>query len=84
MVREAPPPGHTWQEKAMLSQNDISQRLVVPLGAWGVVSDVFILLLPISGVLRLQLSPKKRCALIMVFMTGVGYVNALLLVFNDI
>ena len=53
------------------------------LGVCGVVSDVFILLLPISGVLRLQLSSKKRFALILVFMTGLGYGNAILPIFDD-
>lgn len=72
LIEGAPSPGHTWRETSFASHNSIGQRLSVPLAAWGVVSDVFILLLPISGVLRLQLSPKKRFALLMVFMTGIG------------
>ena len=83
LVEDAPRPGQSWIESATTFQNRTSQRLSVPLGAWGVVSDIFILLLPISGVLRLQLSSKKRFALIMVFMTGLGYGNAILSMFDD-
>ena len=83
MVGDVPRPGQSWIESATESPDGASKRLSVPLGAWGVVSDVFILLLPISGVLRLQLSPKKRFALIMVFMTGLGYGNAISSIFDD-
>ena len=83
LVEDAPPPGRTWLENATKTQNDVSRKLSVPLGACAVVSDVYILLLPISGVLQLQLSSKKRFAIIMVFMTGVGYGTAFLLKFED-
>ena len=83
VVGDVPRPGQSWIESATESPDGASKRLSVPLGAWGVVSDVFILLLPISGVLRLQLSPKKRFALIMVFMTGLGYGNAISSIFDD-
>ena len=72
LIGAAPRPGGTWQEAASASHFSIGQKLSVPLAAFGLVSDVFILLLPISGVLRLQLSPKKKFALLMVFMTGTG------------
>lgn len=61
----------------------MSLRLSIPLAAWAIISDVFILLLPIPGVLRLQLSPKKRFGLLMVFMTGFGYGTAVLPIFDD-
>ena len=61
----------------------MSLRLSIPLAAWAIISDVFILLLPISGVLRLQLSPKKKFGLLMMFMTGFEYENAVLSIFDD-
>ena len=82
VVDGAPPPGRTWFEHATENSNDISLRLSVPLAVCAVMSDVYVLLLPISGVLRLQLSSKKRFALIMVFMTGVGYGHAVLSTFD--
>ena len=72
LISAAPRPGGTWQEASLASQERFSQKFSVPRAAFGLVSDVFILLLPISGVLRLQLSLKKKLALVMVFMTGTG------------
>jgi len=72
MIGATPRAGQTWLESSQTSRNSTGKTLSVPLAAWALVSDVFILLLPISGVLRLQLSPKKRFALLMVFMTGIG------------
>lgn len=72
LVEGAPPLGHAWLETSLASHNSIGLRLLVPLAAWAVVSDVFILLIPISGVLRLQLSQKKKFGLVLVFMTGIG------------
>ena len=75
MIEGAPPPGQTWHDTSEVSRLLIGQKLTVPLAAWSLASDVFLLLLPISGVLRLQLSQKKKYALLMVFMTGLGYGN---------
>ncbi len=72
MISATPRAGQTWLESSQTARNETGIRLSVPLAAWAMVSDVFILLLPISGVLRLQLSPKKKLALSMVFMTGIG------------
>ena len=72
LITAVPRAGGSWQAASLASRNGISQKLLLPLGAFGLVSDVFILLLPISGVMRLQLSPKKKLALVMVFMTGTG------------
>ena len=77
IIGDAPSPGHSWLANAMASHNTMSTRLSKPLAAWAIASDVFILLLPISGVLRLQLSPKRRFGLLMVFMTGLGYGDAI-------
>ncbi|KAL8784502.1 MAG: hypothetical protein Q9213_003939 [Squamulea squamosa] len=72
IISDSPAPGQTWLEKAGASGNNGGIRLAIPLSAWSLVSDFYILLLPISGVLRLQLSPRRRLALLMVFMTGIG------------
>lgn len=68
VVEASPRAGQTWLE----TDRNACITLSIPSAAWTLVSDLFILLLPISGVLRLQLSPKKRVALLMVFMTGIG------------
>lgn len=71
LIQITPRPGQSWLEPSLIS-NDTKMPLSVPLAAWALVSDVYILVLPISGVLRLQLSPKKKLALSAVFMAGFG------------
>ena len=83
VIGDAPSPGHTWLGNVTGSHDSMGIRLAIPLAAWAIISDVFILLLPISGVLRLQLSPRKRFGLLMVFMTGVGYGTAISSIFDD-
>lgn len=83
VIDDAPQSGRTWFENVTRSQNRVSRRLSVPLGTCAVLSGVYILLLPISGVQQLQLSSRKRFAVIMVFMTGVGYGSAMLSTFDD-
>ena len=71
-VGAIPPAGSSWVEHAPKSHNNIDEKLSVPLGVVTLVSDVYILILPISGVLRLALSWKKKFGLSMLFMAGVG------------
>ena len=77
LITDTPRPGQTWFEKAQEIQERGSSggvRITMPLGTWGLVTDIYILLLPICGVARLQLSRKKSIALLTVFMTGIGSV----------
>lgn len=77
LISDTPRPGQTWLEKAQESEERGTSggvRIAMPLAVWGLVTDIYILLLPISGVARLQLSHKKRIALLTVFMTGIGSV----------
>jgi len=72
LVGAAPPPGRTWLEAYTTSHSNIGKKLSVPLAAWALVSDVYIIVLPITGVLRLQLSRQKKLSLSMCFMAGIG------------
>ncbi|CAD6593000.1 MAG: hypothetical protein ASARMPREDX12_006648 [Alectoria sarmentosa] len=72
LIGATPRAGQTWLESTGSWHYEIGVKISIPLAAWSLVSDVFILLLPISGVLRLQLSLKKRLVLLAVFMTGFG------------
>ena len=71
-VGAIPPPGRSWLETYETSRDSIGKRLSVPLAILALVSDVYILILPISGVLRLQLSRKRKFGLSMLFMAGMG------------
>ena len=73
-------PGTTWVES--LINCLFCKKIGVPLVAFSLVSDVYILILPIFGVARLQLRARQKFGVIMVFMSGLGYVHHILLVFN--
>jgi hypothetical protein len=45
-------------------------ELILPIAIVGLVMDVIILVLPIIAVARLQASPKKKFAAMLVFLTG--------------
>ncbi|KAL8848363.1 MAG: hypothetical protein Q9221_006612 [Calogaya cf. arnoldii] len=53
----------------------ICQKVGRSQAIFAVVSNVYILVLSIAGTLRLQLHPKKKFGLILVFMTGSGQVS---------
>ncbi|KAL8871899.1 MAG: hypothetical protein Q9174_002368 [Haloplaca sp. 1 TL-2023] len=72
IIEDSPRPGQSWLDKSIADPNSGAIRLAIPLSAWALVTDVYILLLPIMGVLRLQLSSGRRLGLLMVFMTGIG------------
>ncbi|KAL9054135.1 MAG: hypothetical protein Q9162_004318 [Coniocarpon cinnabarinum] len=52
-----------WEQKAEI--------LYVPISAVGLAIDIFLLILPIRSVLKLQLRGRKKLGLILVFLTGV-------------
>ena len=72
LIGATPRAGQSWIASTASSRAAIGVKVSIFLAVWSLVSDLFILLLPISGVLRLQLSPKKRFGLLVVFMTGIG------------
>lgn len=79
MIREfivqTPRPGQTWFEYFQASHaRKGGVNVSWALAAWALASDVYILVLPIAGVSRLQVLAKRKFAVIMAFMTGLGYV----------
>lgn len=52
--------------------NLVLRKLSMALAAWTLASDLYILVLPISGVMSLQLSPKRKITISLVFGSGVG------------
>ncbi|KAI4224944.1 MAG: hypothetical protein L6R36_004303 [Xanthoria steineri] len=63
-------PGTTWVES--LVNCLLCKKIGIPLVAFSLVSDVYILVLPIFGVARLQLRARQKYGVIMVFMSGLG------------
>lgn len=66
----APAPHQSWQEASQRPGHQRVLQATVGLASVGLVLDIIILLLPIAGVSRLQLSRKRKIGVIAVFMTG--------------
>ncbi|KAL8632349.1 hypothetical protein Q9189_001921 [Teloschistes chrysophthalmus] len=80
IIGTSPRPGQLWRDAFYKWLNGEANRIEGQLlGTMGLITDLYILILPISGVLRLQLTPKKKFALVMTFMSGLGtrFVNDL-------
>lgn len=52
------------------SSVDVNRKLAIAWAVWGLVSDLYILVLLISGVMSLRLSPTKKIAVSLVFGSG--------------
>lgn len=70
-----PAPKQSWQEASQRPAQKAVLRPTVGLACVGLVLDIFILVLPITGVSRLQLSRKRKIGVISVFLTGGMWVN---------
>lgn len=74
LIAQTPRPGQTWYQYFQASHADKGGvNLSWALAAWALASDVYLLILPIAGVARLQVSAKRKFAVIMAFMTGLGF-----------
>ena len=62
--------GETWLDPRHLARVEHSSVLAVPVGIFGVISDVYILVLPIPITLKLDLPLRKRLGVIAIFMVG--------------
>lgn len=59
------------QYESILNQKTSPQLTAIfALGYFNVLSDLYILALPISGVMGLNLQPKRKAGVILIFMTG--------------
>ena len=70
LICTVPSPGQSWQEATQRKSFAYVTDATVGIAAVGLVLDVVILLLPIHGVMRLQMSGKRKIGVIAVFLTG--------------
>ena len=70
LIFSTPRGGETWAEHSLSSYQKRALALPVPTSSFGVVVDVYILILPIVAVLQLQLPTERKVGVICVFMTG--------------
>lgn len=68
-VQSTPPPGGSLHQQFGAKGDEIwATRLVI--GYFNILSDVYILLLPIFGVISLQLPRRRKIGVTFIFMTG--------------
>lgn len=65
-----PGPGQTLQQAQQSSRQNIANRMPIPIGSLSLALDVYILILPIAGVSKLQLPLRRKIGVIAVFLTG--------------
>ncbi|KAL4816097.1 hypothetical protein BDW67DRAFT_163010 [Aspergillus spinulosporus] len=66
----SPAPGQTWAESFLSPRYTKIDEWMMPIAAGSLVLDVYILLLPIASVWRLQMSTRKKLGVLAVFATG--------------
>ena len=66
-----PTPGETLQQTVQSPRQARTVPLTIPIAAISLVLDVYILVLPIAGVSKLQLPIRRKLGVIAVFFTGV-------------
>ena len=84
LIEQTPRPSQTWFkyfQSSLADKNDVNVSWA--LAAWALATDVYILVLPIAGVARLQVSAKRKFAVIMAFMTGLGFVHRSVLCYTS-
>ena len=74
MAFTAPAPGQTILEAVQSSRQIKALSTSLPVACMSFVLDVYILLLPIAGVSKLQLPLRRKLGVMAVFFTGLTYV----------
>ena len=72
-VLSTPRPGVTFAEQFTSfasRQTSPVLNITIAVGYFNVLSDLYVLVLPISGVMGLNLQPKRKFGVILIFMTG--------------
>lgn len=68
-----PRPGTSFWEtfmKVFISKTSPALNTTFAMSYFNLISDVYIIILPISGVIRLNLRARRKIGVIMIFMTG--------------
>ena len=73
LIFTIPRSSETWSSHLVSSEYAKSDILSVPLSAVGLFFDIVILVLPIAGIMRLQLPTRRRIGILLIFLTGLLY-----------
>lgn len=74
VVLTTPSSGETWVDH-IFSQNEhnAGSKVSIPYAAVGCVFDVYLLVLPLGAVWKLQLPGRRKIGITLIFMTGLLY-----------
>lgn len=73
MALQTPHPGESWLQMDTDPRELYSlQHLSIPITAVSFVIDVYTFILPIAGVSSLQLTPRRKAGVILIFLTGLA------------
>ena len=70
LVYTVPARGETWQETVEGNSGGHYVAMSPYIGSGNLILDVYILVLPIAGVIKLKLTRKRTIAVIAIFLTG--------------
>ncbi len=76
-VLASPTPGETWAEKAVLSQTQYSTKANTAIAAGGLLVDIWLFIIPLVGIYKLQLHRTRKLGLIIMFSTGLMLVPSI-------
>jgi hypothetical protein len=70
----SPPPGQPNTDASWLARSSstehMTNKMAIAQGAFGIVSDIYLLLIPVQSIMILTLPLAKRIGVAMVFSTG--------------
>ena len=69
-VIDTPRPWETWAELELSKRFEDSAKTKVPMAVGGMIADVWLLVLPLIAIYKLQLHQTRRIALTIMFSTG--------------
>ena len=70
LVSVTPRRGQSWAAAAVSPAEYKSLQTSVPTACVGLATDLYLLVLPISAVLQLQLPTRRKVGVILIFLTG--------------
>lgn len=73
LVFATPRSSETWSSHLVSLENAKGNVLSVPLSGVGLFFDIVILVLPVAGVMRLQLPTRRKIGVLLIFLTGLLY-----------
>lgn len=73
-ILATPRHGMTFRENVFSPHFEKALDLIIPVAAVGVGLDLYILILPVAGVMQLHMPPRRKIGVCLIFMTGILFV----------